>query len=133
MPSTHDLFQNATTFDLLVEFFEDQFEKDPNSMLMAAKGDDGEIVFEETGDPLIDKWEKELAMGLTPDLTEGMSERDKKILENEREKKKHARSVISKVSDIDERFEQSIRKDPRYKNVLGSNDSTTNNILKLGD
>jgi hypothetical protein len=34
---------------------------------------DGEIQFTETGDPVIDKWEQELAEGLTPDLGEVFS------------------------------------------------------------
>jgi len=68
---------------LLTEFYEDLFEENPDALLKAAKNADGEIVFDETGDPLIDKWEKELAQGITPDLTEGMSDEALASLEKE--------------------------------------------------
>lgn len=73
LPWTHELFQESQSHELLIEFYEDLFENDPRAMLEAARDEEGEVVFEETGDPLIDKWEKELAQGITPDLTEGMS------------------------------------------------------------
>ncbi len=35
----------------------------------------------ETGDPLIDKWERELAMGIEPDLLDGMSDEYRRKVE----------------------------------------------------
>jgi len=93
----HECFQNSTLFDLVVEFYEDLFEEDPKAMLDAARGDDGEIVFEETGDDLIDKWERELSQGKTPDLTEGYSKETLAELQ-----KKHDTKVLiaDKMQDL---------------------------------
>jgi hypothetical protein len=52
----------------MVEFFEDYYIKDPSARL-----DKGDGATKVTGDPLIDKWERELADGLVPDLSEGMT------------------------------------------------------------
>ena len=49
-------------------YWEDYYEKNPNDAL---RTESGEILFN-TGDPLIDKWESELAKGLQPDLMEGL-------------------------------------------------------------
>ena len=68
LPWNHEALQSQTLIELLVSFWEDYYEDHP---LEAKKGKDGEVVFE-TGDQFIDKWEKELAMGLTPDLLEGL-------------------------------------------------------------
>jgi hypothetical protein len=97
LPWTHEAFQSSTEFDLIVEFYEDLFEKDPNELLKAGKGEDGEIMFEETGDPLIDKWEQELAQGLMPDLTEGMSDASRKKLSNI--SKKQTKTNIEEINE----------------------------------
>lgn len=57
-------------FDLLVEFYEDYFERNP---MEAHRQSDGEIQLKDTGDTLIDKWEQELADGKVPDLWESFS------------------------------------------------------------
>ena len=84
LPWTHDLAQEQTESDLLVEFYEDIYQKNP-SEARKALGKDGEFFFENTGDPLFDKWERELAVGLTPDLEEGLSQEQKAQLRKERE------------------------------------------------
>ena len=54
-----------------------------------------------TGDPLIDKWEDEIARGLEPDLTEGMSpearKRERQALE--RLKKRSQDITVSKAAE----------------------------------
>ena len=50
-------------------FWEDHYRKNPTHSHQTA---DGQVIFANTGDPLIDKWEKELAQGLTPDLLDGV-------------------------------------------------------------
>lgn len=80
------------------------FEKSPEEMLQAAKGDDGEIVFEETGDSLIDKWEQELMKGLTPDLTESMSPENIAKMRKSKEQKKKASEVASQLDGINETY-----------------------------
>jgi len=67
LPSSHELFQDCTEEELLVEFWVDVYEKNP---LEADRGEDGEIQLKNTGDPYIDKWEEEMAQGILPDLTE---------------------------------------------------------------
>lgn len=85
-PSTHRLFQEAVLFDLLVEYYEDLYDDDSVAALDAIRGEDGEVVFEETGDPLLDKWERELAAGLTPDLEEGFSDAAREQLNRQKAK-----------------------------------------------
>jgi hypothetical protein len=55
----------------LTDFWLDQYYKNP---LEAYRNADGEIQFIDTGDKLIDKWEKELAEGKVPDYNEAFSQ-----------------------------------------------------------
>lgn len=108
LPWTHNLFQDANEFELLVEFYEDLFDEHPAEALGAAKGEDGEYHLEDTGDPLIDKWEAEYAMGLEPDLTEGLSDEAKAKLEKEKAKAKGARKAVNELESmglVDERYD----------------------------
>lgn len=84
LPWTHELIQSATRFELLSWYWEDLFVKEPRLMLEASKDERGEIVFDETGDPLLDKWESEIARGITPDLEEGLPPQEKERLRRER-------------------------------------------------
>jgi hypothetical protein len=109
LPWTHSLFQSATAFELLVEFYEDLFEKDPKAALEAGRNEDGEIIMDDTGDPLIDKWERELAMGLEPDLTEGLSDKERKRLAAEQAKSKRASKLVNEVMGIEEVFDSRLK------------------------
>lgn len=86
LPPNHDLFLDRTPGSLHKEMYEDLFikkddleeaylESDGKSAEMLLKQINGikEILGEQTesADPLVDKWEKELAEGKTPDLSEG--------------------------------------------------------------
>lgn len=71
LPSNHELFQERTIFDLLVEYYVDRFEEKP---IEAQRNEQGEIQFTDTGDDLIDKWEAQIAKGETPDLTEAFDD-----------------------------------------------------------
>jgi hypothetical protein len=68
LPWNHDAFQDQTILELLASFWEDYYRK---NTLEAKRRPDGEVMFQ-TGDPLIDKWEQELAMGIEPVLFEGL-------------------------------------------------------------
>jgi hypothetical protein len=57
----------------MVEYLEDMIEHDPMEAWSSA-----DIGFKRTGDKAIDKWEKEIAEGKTPDLGETI---DPKVLE----------------------------------------------------
>lgn len=73
-----------TLLELLTDFWEDYYQKNP---VDAKRLPSGEVMFQ-TGDPLLDKWERELASGLEPDLTEGLSPEERKKEEKAKEKLK---------------------------------------------
>ena len=67
LPSNHSLFQEQTLEDLLTEFWADVYEANP---IEVHRQEDGHIQLKNTGDPYVDKWEEEIAQGITPDFTE---------------------------------------------------------------
>lgn len=69
LPWNHDLFQDRTLFDLLVEYKLDFFDENP---LEVHRNEDGHIQFKNTGDDLIDKWEEQIAQGETPSMASDM-------------------------------------------------------------
>jgi hypothetical protein len=77
LPSSHKLFQETTFFEHLVDYFQDYYEANP---LESHRNDDGTIQFKDTGDSIIDKWEKEISEGNTPDLFETFSESQKQSI-----------------------------------------------------
>lgn len=88
LPWRHSVFQEATLLELLTDFWEDYYLK---NKIAARTTKDGHVVFDNTGDALIDKWERELAAGLDPDLLEGCSpeerEKERQALERLKAKK----------------------------------------------
>ena len=62
--------------ELLTDFWEDYYITNPTE---SKRTETGEMVYTNTGDPLIDKWEQEIAQGLVPDLYEGVAKRPPKI------------------------------------------------------
>jgi len=73
LPSNHSLYLDSVLEDLLVEFFEDYYIDNP---LEVYRTEEGKIFFSNTGDDLIDKWEREIADGKEPDLTEAFNEQN---------------------------------------------------------
>lgn len=69
LPWNHDLFQDRTMFDLMVEFQLDFFDDNP---LEVHRNKDGHIQFTNTGDDLIDRWEEQVARGETPSMSQDM-------------------------------------------------------------
>ena len=126
LPWTHELFQQETEFDLLVEMLEDHFEEDPKAALEVWRGASGEIEFSDTGDDLIDKWERELAMGLEPDLTEGISEATRKQLEKEQRRGALAKKAAGELDGLVENYE-----DPRYASKKVIPGSTEDKELRM--
>lgn len=96
LPWTHECAQSSTLEDLLVEYYEDFYEKNP-SEARKVFSENGEFFFESTGDPLLDKWEEELQKGLIPDLEEGMSAADKEKLKAERASVRRARGAAEEL------------------------------------
>lgn len=84
--------------ELLTLFWEDYYRKNP---IEAKRVGDGKEVKFATGDPLIDKWEEELARGIEPDLTEGLSH-------EAREKEKSARRRLEGHADVVKQAEVTI-------------------------
>ena len=72
-------------------------------------------MFESTGDPLIDKWEQELASGITPNLEEGLPAHEREKLRKEREHAKVARGLSAEVGNMSKRLEGAVKDDPMYK------------------
>lgn len=66
----------------MVEYYVDRFEKKP---IEAHRNEKGEIQFTDTGDPLIDKWEEQIARGEIPDLYEAFDEESLQHLERLRQ------------------------------------------------
>lgn len=114
LPWTPKNIDDFTVLDLLTEYYEDLFEKDKTALFEASRGEDGEIIFESTGDELIDKWEQELAMGIEPDLTEGMAAADRVALLEEQAFAQVAKEKVKQVTDIDEKFDRGLMSNPMY-------------------
>ena len=72
---------------MLVMFWEDYYHNNP---IDAKRTPSGEVFFS-TGDPLIDKWEREISMGIEPDLLEGLSPEQR-----EKEQKALTRLLVRK-------------------------------------
>jgi len=85
LPPNHDLFENQSIAELNLEFYEDLFVRRKEIMEemedQDVKGDSLDRLFkqlnainrilgfeEQSGDPLIDEWERDLAEGRIPDL-----------------------------------------------------------------
>lgn len=84
----------------MVSFWEDYYRKHP---IDAKKTKDGDVRFE-TGDPLIDKWESELARGLTPDLTEGLDSVRRELVRRKKEetiKKEELKASLDNLEDFE--------------------------------
>jgi hypothetical protein len=95
LPWNHEVFQDSTVLELLTIYWEDYYLKHPVDARRTASG---HVVYQ-TGDPLIDKWEREQAAGLEPDLTEGLppEERAKEKRALERLKRRAAQREQEKT------------------------------------
>lgn len=69
IPWTHDLFQDQCLDELFTQWYEDLYEKHP---LEAQRNENGEVQFE-TGDPVLDKWEEEIAAGRSINMEEAFN------------------------------------------------------------
>jgi hypothetical protein len=70
LPWTHKSIQDLTPLELWTRVYEDYYHE---NKIEIHRGEDGEIKLE-TDDAMVNKWEEELAMGLDPDITEGLTE-----------------------------------------------------------
>lgn len=84
-------FQEYTVFELVTEFFEDYYSENKSEMYELSDA------FVSLGDPIIDKWEREVRSGLVPDLMEDLpAEEAEKLIDWSRRayKKKRARGIV---------------------------------------
>lgn len=96
LPWTHESIQCQTFNELLIRFWEDYYIK---HSLEAKKAGTGEVVFR-TGDPLVDKWEDEIAQGLIPDLFEGLPQSHREQWRREHEQRQQAQ-VKAREAEVD--------------------------------
>jgi hypothetical protein len=92
--------------DLYIEWWEDYYENNPKELRARFADDNGEMIFTETGDELLDKWEQEIARGLTPDLEEGMPKTEKEKLKEERKLYKRGRKQLDSLCGSKERTKE---------------------------
>lgn len=63
--------------------WEDRFDENP---IEAARNEDGFVQFKNTGDPLVDKWEEQIARGEVPNMLESFSPEQRERLRKMRTK-----------------------------------------------
>ena len=97
LPWSDERAQSLTLFELTKLYWEDIYANDNKALMEAARNENGEIVFEETGDPLLDKWEKEIAMGVNPDLTEGLTPEQLERMKTEKQEHARAEAGMAKL------------------------------------
>ncbi len=114
LPWTHECAQESTLEDLLVEYYEDYFHKHPEEARKELAVE-GEFTFDETGDALLNKWEAELARGVTPDLEEGLSPAERQKLKHERERAQQGRNDMRKLGLIQDDY---TKEDARYASKM---------------
>jgi len=73
LPPTSDEYLRYTPEELLVEFFEDYFESQPDQQLRRGVDERSGQTYFVTGDPDIDQWEREVAAGHEPDYDAPLS------------------------------------------------------------
>ena len=93
LPWTSEARGDVTLFELIQWYWESIFEKDPKMMLEAGRLPSGEIVIDDTGDPVLERWEKQVAAGETPDLYEGLSEAERAGMDEEMRFRQRAREA----------------------------------------
>lgn len=126
LPSNHKLFQETTLVDLLIEYYEDEFHE---NKLEAYRDESGEYFLGDTDDELFNKWEKELQMGIDPDLTEGMSDEAKEKLKKEQEKYKKGKQLKKEIEEDNISFEGALGSS-KYNNLQFTGAYTGKNIVK---
>ena len=74
LPPTSDEFLRCTPEEMLIEFFEDWYLDHPDRQARTEVHERTDVEYHVTGDPLVDRWEREIAEGKEPDLDEAVPE-----------------------------------------------------------
>tara|TARA_R100000808_G_C2074491_1_gene100706 strand:+ start:53 stop:565 length:513 start_codon:yes stop_codon:yes gene_type:complete len=94
-----DEFQRYTLWEMTIEFFEDYYAQDKKRVWKDEREDLGAVELPESGDPLVDRWERQIAEGLEPDLTEGLPEEKRAQI---RERAQQIQSVTDAKNSVRE-------------------------------
>lgn len=97
LPWTHETCQEQTLLDLLTQYWEDYYRKHPTDAKRVMDGKEVKFV---TGDPLIDKWEDEIARGIEPDLSEGLPAEEVAKIRRARELSEQ-RAQVAEKADVE--------------------------------
>lgn len=82
-------------YEHLLDFYITKYEEKP---LESYRNADGEIQFKDTGDEMVDRWEQQIADGMTPDLLESFNAESLAHIENLRATAK-ARDPYASIKD----------------------------------
>ncbi len=105
LPPTSAEYLAYTVEELLVEFFEDYFERHPDQQIRREVHERSGHAYFVTGDPLVDRWERELAEGREPDLDEGLTAEQRAAEDAQLEEGRRSRIEAAGFEGIDERYE----------------------------
>ncbi len=105
LPPTSDEYLRYTPEELIVEFFEDYFESHPAERLERQVHEASGQPYFVTGDPLIDKWEREIAEGREPDLDEALTPAQRETEESHLARLRAAAGELEGWSGLEERFD----------------------------
>ena len=105
LPPTSDEYLRYTPEELIVEFFEDYFESHPAEQLQRQVHETSGQPYFVTGDPLIDKWEREIAEGREPDLDEALTPNQREVEKARLERLRAAAGERDGFAGIEERFD----------------------------
>lgn len=78
-PRKDPLLLSYTYEELMVEYFEDLIEADPNEAFSPAALEEGRVV-RTSGDPVADRWQREIAEGKAPEIVVDVPEADRERL-----------------------------------------------------
>lgn len=92
LPITSDAWLDSSFSDLIVEFFEDAFDKDDVSRHTHV--DEHGRAYLQIGDPYYDKWERDLAEGRPVNLWESFTPAQKRVIEGTFKKDKPVINVM---------------------------------------
>lgn len=101
LPPTSDEYLRYTPEDLLVEYLEDYVSAHPEEPVRRRVHDQTGSPYFETGDPVIDRWERQIAEGGLPDLDEELSPEQRQAEAT----RQRAQAELGSFDGFEERFE----------------------------
>lgn len=124
LPSNHELFEARTILEHVVDFYQDYYEENP---LESYRNKDGVVVFSNTGDALIDKWEAAIAEGKDIDLSEAFTDEQRADL-----KAKLAKAASSRKNTLGYAHAQANKQRAEIQKELGPDPSKPHSLGLFG-